>query len=867
MNKVNLKATILIPLGVSLCILLGTFFFSIYTRETNELSEHVERELLTVDRLFEKQVDSEVELLKALIELLEKDISLQYAWSAKDRKELLRLTLPTMKNFHDKHNITHFYFHDINRVNFLRVHKPEKHGDIIDRYTMKKTQETGQTTVGFELGTLGTFTLRIVSPWKINGKVIGYIELGEEIDHFIGKLHKILDLNIVVSIYKKYLNREKWAEGMDLLGHKGNWDQLPDAVIISKTFEEIPTGLGSLLSEGAHDYMERTDDFELIVEGKKNQVGVIPLFDTENHEVGDIVVLYDVTAELAETKNSILIVFSIIVLVGVVLFVLFSIILGRVEKELEKHRKHLHDMVEKRTAELARSEERYRSLVENTNLGISLIDTDRNILMVNAAHAKLLNKTPDDVIGKKCFTEFENQDVPCKNCPGTKAMLTKLPQETETESILKDGTRIPILKRAYPIFDPSKKPTGFIEVVEDITERKKTEEEKQKLQVQLFQSQKMESVGRLAGGIAHDFNNILCAINGYAELALMELDKDDPSRKDFSAILTAGKKAARLTQQLLAFSRKQIINQEILNLNTTIENIQQMLKKLIGEGIEIEIFTNDQLWNIKSDHSQLEQVIMNLAVNASDAMPMGGKLTIETENVVIEEGYALEHYEVNPGEYVLFAFSDTGCGFTEEEKGQIFEPFFTTKEKGKGTGLGLATVYGIIKQNNGFINVYSEPGEGTTFKLYLPRTEEEVPIIEEKQSEGIPRGSETILLVEDEKEVRDVIVKMLSKLGYLVLEAEEGEDALNICKKYHGDVHLLLTDVVMPKMSGSELATQVKGCCPKTRVLYMSGYTENAIVHHGVLENGVNFIKKPITNKSLAQAVRKALDKDKPKHK
>ncbi|MCK5193602.1 MAG: response regulator, partial [Desulfobulbaceae bacterium] len=325
----------------------------------------------------------------------------------------------------------------------------------------------------------------------------------------------------------------------------------------------------------------------------------------------------------------------------------------------------------------------------------------------------------------------------------------------------------------------------------------------------------------------------------------------------------SGQRAARLTQQLLAFSRKQIIRQELLDLNREVDDTRKMLGRLLGEDIEIEINHGKDLWPIKADRSQLEQVVLNLAVNARDAMPSGGMLTIETANVSLDEAYMKTHYNITPGDYVMLAVSDNGQGMDEETRENIFDPFFTTKEKGKGTGLGLATIYGITKQNNGEIEVYSELGQGTTFKIYLPRADEPIEKIKDVLSvEDISdnRGTETIMLVEDDETVRKMCVYILKDCGYTVLEAENGEDALQVYSRFQGKVDLLLTDVVMPKMNGPDLSEKMQELCPEIKVLFMSGYTGNAIVKHGILADSVNFIHKPVTPKSLSLAVRKILD-------
>ncbi|HYV12778.1 MAG TPA: ATP-binding protein [Pyrinomonadaceae bacterium] len=379
---------------------------------------------------------------------------------------------------------------------------------------------------------------------------------------------------------------------------------------------------------------------------------------------------------------------------------------------------------------------------------------------------------------------------------------------------------------------------------------------------QLLQSQKLEAVGRLAGGISHDFNNLLTVILGYSDIMKRNLQEGHPLRRNVEEIVRASERAASLTRQLLAFSRKQVMQPKVFDLNTVISDLEKMLRRMIGEDVELRVNLQDELDHIKADPVQLEQVIMNLVVNARDAMPRGGKLSIETSNVYLDEAYAREHVSVVPGDYVMLAISDTGCGMSEETRRHIFEPFFTTKEQGKGTGLGLSMVYGIVRQSGGNIWVYSEVGRGTTFKVYFPRVTAHAE--EHKRISGAldgPRGSETILLVEDAELVRNLARQVLETAGYRVLEAANAEAAIDLCEKINGDrIDLLLTDVVMPGMSGNEMSRILVAKQPGMPVLYMSGYTDEAIVQHGVLEAGINFLQKPFTPGALASKVREVLD-------
>jgi signal transduction histidine kinase/CheY-like chemotaxis protein len=382
------------------------------------------------------------------------------------------------------------------------------------------------------------------------------------------------------------------------------------------------------------------------------------------------------------------------------------------------------------------------------------------------------------------------------------------------------------------------------------------------LEEQLRQSQKLEAIGRLAGGIAHDFNNILTAIMGYSALLQAGLGERDPLRLEVEEIKKAVRRASSLIQQLLAFSRRQVLQLKVLDLNAVVMNIQQLLQRLIGEDIELVILPAPALRHVKADPGQIEQVLMNLALNARDAMPKGGKLTIETANVTVDEAFARRHL-ISPGPYAMLSVTDTGLGMDADIQAHIFEPFFTTKEPGKGTGLGLATVYGIVKQSGGNVFVYSEPGRGATCKIYLPRVDEPLTALEAAKPIIEPvSGTETILLVEDEESVRELVSKVLQRNGYTILEARHGEEAVDLCTKFEGDIHLLVTDVVMPRMSGREVAETLQPTRPTMKVLYLSGYTDDEVVRHGVLESMTAFLQKPFTPDALARKVRDVLDAD-----
>jgi signal transduction histidine kinase/ActR/RegA family two-component response regulator len=424
-----------------------------------------------------------------------------------------------------------------------------------------------------------------------------------------------------------------------------------------------------------------------------------------------------------------------------------------------------------------------------------------------------------------------------------------------------------IYRRAQEIQEANHQLRKFQEELESRVEARTAElqranEALRRSEEQLRQAQKLEAVGRLAGGIAHDFNNLLSVVLSYSDMLLNEVDASSPLYADLQEILRAGQRAADLTRQMLAFSRQQVLDPKILDLSDLVANLSKMLMRVLGEDIELKTVLAPGLGMVKADRGQMEQVLMNLIVNARDAMPNGGRLTIETANVDLDEAYAREHAGVAPGPHVMIAVSDTGIGMDKATQERIFEPFFTTKEKGKGTGLGLSTVFGIVKQSGGSVWLYSEPGGGATFKIYLPRREEG----KADQTRSAPppsaqaRGAETILLVEDEDQVRAVAKGILSRAGYRVLEASNPGEAIALCEQHPAEIHLLLTDVVMPRMNGRQLAARVALLRPAAKVVFMSGYTDDAILHNGVLDAGVSFIQKPFTPDSLNRKVREVLD-------
>ncbi|MBI5343577.1 MAG: PAS domain S-box protein [Deltaproteobacteria bacterium] len=513
----------------------------------------------------------------------------------------------------------------------------------------------------------------------------------------------------------------------------------------------------------------------------------------------------------------------------------------------------------KAAEELRIAYDKLQSLVEASPVPVVALTNDGIVTMWNPAAERVFGWAGEEALGRLLPI------IPEEKQEEFQKLRERVIRENGFSGVevcrqRKDGTLVDIRLSTAPMRDAQGNAVGMVGIFEDVTESRRMEKALRDSEEQLRQSQKIEAIGRLAGGVAHDFNNLLTAIRGYSDLLLHRLDAGSPLRRDVEEIQKAGERATSLTRQLLAFSRKQVLQPKVLDLNAIVANMNGMLRRLIGEDIDLVTALRPGLWSVKVDPGQIEQVIMNIVVNARDAMPKGGKLTVETSNTDLGDMYVQRHAIVKAGPYVMLAISDTGEGMSEAVKSRLFEPFFTTKEKGKGTGLGLSTVYGIVKQSGGYIWVYSEPGKGSTFKVYFPRVRGAADSKKEREKDPLPSGRESVLVVEDEEVVRSLVRDILKESGYTVLTASDGDEALKIGREHKGPIHLIVTDVVMPKMGGRQAAESLAPHLPGVKVLYMSGYTDDAIVHHGVLDPGIPFLQKPFTPESLLRKIREVLD-------
>ena len=541
----------------------------------------------------------------------------------------------------------------------------------------------------------------------------------------------------------------------------------------------------------------------------------------------------------------------------------------------EAERARLQQMVTQRTHELAEqlvfrekaleslkeSETLFKAVFTESPMGICLLDARTGrFLRANAMLARITGRTPEELAGTDWMSITHPDDIAVQS--DSLARLESGREKVlwlEKRYIKPDGSVVWVKLTAAPLPAFDKTAPRYLGMVEDVSAAKAAEQEKVQLEEQLRQSQKMEAAGSLAGGIAHDFNNMLSAILTYSDFLLKSINKDDPRRKDVEEIKTTGLRAAALTRQLLTFSRKQVLQPQILNINTTITMMRAMLHRLIGENIKLTTVTSKEPVLIKADPGYLEQVVLNLCVNARDAMPKGGKLIIEASVASIDVEYIHRHGTLQPGNYALLTVSDNGCGMTSETKEHIFEPFFTTKPRDKGTGLGLSTVHGIVKQSGGTILVYSEEGSGTVFKLYFPLSLGEAAVSKQQTGKKFSAVSGTVLVVDDDDQIKALARRTLSEDGLSVIVAASAEEALSLCKRHNKKIDLLLTDMVLPKMTGIELADQLKSAYPEIKIIYMSGYTDHSVLSDGMLAPDKSFIQKPFTLDLLTQKAREAL--------
>ncbi len=967
---------LLVPLAVVLLLLVGGFSLVLVSTYKNNLDQSSEQVLEGAsDELAEALVEQS-EALAALEEVFLRDAGLRDALKERDRERLLADYGDVFAQLRQDHGITHFYFHSPDRVNLLRVHKPEKHGDLIDRFTAREAERTGKTASGVELGPLGTFTLRVVRPVFDGGTLIGYLELGKEIEDILAGIHGKHDVELAVGIHKSALDRAKWEAGMKMLGREADWDHFPDDVLIYTSMPRFPSECEPYVDEASHTYDDVTAEAEF--DGKTWRVMTSPLEDDSGAEVGYLIVMNDISEAKAAFKRLIAVATGAVLVLLTALIGFLYVVLRRTDQGIWKQQEALRE-----------SEKKYRNLVNNTADLFYRTDMKGKIIFVSPSVHRLSGYTAEEAIGMKMAEEvyanlqeraiflskiqedgyienfeaqlkrkdgsiwwvssnahfFKDQDGNIKGVEGITRDITsqkkseKALKESEArlkkaQSVAKLGNweydistgkiwgseqafRIYGIERTSPylpldrveactpdtprvhqalvdLIQENKRydiefevqqegsgqtilihsiaelvyengmPAKVLGVIQDVTEQKKAEEERKDLEDQLQHAQKMEAIGMLAGGVAHDLNNILGGLVSYPELLLLQLPEDSPLRESILTIKKSGEKVAAIVQDLLTLARRGVVVNQVVNLNDVIADYLKSPEheklQSYHPGVHLETHLDQDILNILGSSTHVSKTVMNLVSNAAEAMPEGGNITLSTENRYIDRPIR-DYDDVKEGDYVVLTIADTGTGISPDDIGKIFEPFYTKKKMGRsGTGLGMAVVWGTVKDHNGYIDVQSTEGKGTTFTLYFPVTREKLPEDESDLAiESYSGNGESVLIVDDVEEQRQIASGMLIELGYSVVSVPSGEEAVEYLKT--NKVDLLLLDMIMdPGMDGLDTYKKILELHPVQKAIIASGFSETDRVKEVQSLGAGAYIGKPLLLEKIGLAVKEELE-------
>ncbi len=839
----RIKIVILVPFVVFICALVSGVSGGVFWLYEKEDASKKAQTLENIQGMFRRHIQYETNLIDGILHVVVREPRLEEAFLRRDRETLYEQSESIFNELKQRHQITHFYFTDTERVNFLRVHQPQRHGDRIGRHTTLMSQQTGHVASGVELGPLGTFTLRVVMPWRTNGKVIGYLEMGKEIDKIFSDLEDELEVEVFVFLYKTQLERDGWLTGMRMLDRLGSWTQFSDVVLANRSASDLPEGMVPNLIRALQRVTAGSD--ETMVEGKEFHLVHFPLVNTYGDAVGLVLAAEDL-GELHQFYSSFIrnvIITGIVV--GVLLVVMFWIYLGRIEGNLQRAEKGL-------LSEKLLSEEYINSLP-----GLFYVFDEQRFVRWNREWNRITGYN-DEELGSRYGTDFfEGED---RRLIGERMrkVFREGTAEVEAELVTKDGRRLP-----YYFTGLRKKMDGgdhLIGLGIDITELKQAEAEMDRLQRELQQVQKMEAVGQLTGGIAHDFNNILGIILGFAEIAYNQCISSGQTKtaRYLNNIHKAGNRAAALVSQMLAFSRKEggEYQYNVLQLVPLIKEDIKMLRSTLPTSIDIKTKFEDHLPEVLTDPTQLHQALMNLAINARDAMDGAGTLTIclgWTREMGTE--CSICHQQVQ-GDWVELSVSDTGTGIEPEIIEHIFNPFFTTKEVGKGTGMGLAVILGIIRRHGGHVLVESQPGSGTTFRLLFPgRRGEHRNGGEAQMSKELPKGyGELVLVVDDEPDLGEFIGGLLEHYGYRAKVLTSSKKALELFKEKPNEFALVITDQTMPGITGTVLVKGLREVRPDIPVVLNTGFSED-IDAEAAARMGIRYLEKPVGAESLIQVV------------
>ena len=885
----HLRRSILLPLLFALAVLLAASVASLLAIQRLNIRSDINSKIKEVENLFPALLEVETNLLSAQIDFLKEENVLQDLWITKDREQMLQHTSPIFTAIKAKYNVTHIYFIDLEQICFLRVHKPGRYGDFINRATMNAASRNMSPAGGIELGPLGTLTLRVVHPWFINGNHVGYIEIGKEIHHITPIMKRSLDVDLVFTIHKAELKRADWENGMQMLGRQADWDLFHSSVIIDATVENIPKEIGARLGLTHREYAE--DIIQFTNDDVKLRARFLPLLDVAARDIGEIIVLLDVSDKISGLTTITLYVLSFYLLLGLLLFIFMYFLLGvtekklksfqdnliseinertQAEKELKVHRDKLELLVQERTEELndslvklkkeaderelaeqalRLSEAQFRGVFEDSALGITISDVNGHIITCNPAYQKMLGYRQEE-LREMTFSALTYSEDIQKHMGLYEELLagTRDFFQAEKRYVSKDGKVIWGQLTVSLVRDQDQKPLFVIGLIEDIGEKKALENER-------IKASKLESIGILAGGIAHDFNNLLTAIIGNITLAKKHLDPDHTAVKRLNEAEKAVIRTRDLTQQLLTFSKGGDPVKRAVPITDIIKD--SAIFALRGSNVKCEFDIPAGLWRTKVDAGQFSQVIQNLTINAGHAMPEGGSITITAHNETVSDADGLP---VSSGQYIKISVADQGTGIAEDVIPRIFDPYFTTKSE--GSGLGLSIVHSIIKNHDGHIQVESEPGEGTVFHIYLPA------VVRKKKTQEILidrifTGSGKLLFMDDEEMIRDFAAELLNELGYTVALARDGEEAIRLYKAAQESgtpFSAVLMDITIPGgMGGKEAIKEILKLDADAKVIVSSGYAKDPIMSNYRRYGFSGVVPKPYNIEELSQELHRVL--------
>lgn len=845
----GIKTRILAPLAISLIGLLGIFLIHSFTHEQHELEEKSEELTEAAMEYFNDQLRSEADLMSAVIEFLVKDPSLASTMIKRDRETARKSTAKVFARLKNEHQITHFYLHTPDRRVFHRAHAPESHGDLINRNTLLQAEKTGAPSYGIELGHFGHFTLRVVHPWIVDGALIGYIELGEEVEHILENMAGILDVDLVVTVEKRLLDKKTWEDGMRILGREADWGALSSSVVVGHTMGQAAFGLGERLARLGPDFLvknypDRHPEQDIYLDNRRYDVSITPIRDASGKIAARLIVLWDKTDFMLNLRRSLLAIAGACVVVGGALLALFYTLLDRIERRLKESYESLRIASEKHA--------RLATAIEQADEIVMITNPDGLIEYVNPAFERVTGYARDEVLGKTpaIVKSGEHDDDFYRNMW---QMIKRGDVWSErVTNRKKDGGLIELVATISPVLCPNGNIINYVCLQRDITKERRMER-------QMMQSQKMQAIGTLAGGIAHDFNNILTSIMGYAELTVGELDDTRTARRNLMEIQKASVRAKELIKQILVFSRDGDHEMGAARMSDIVEESLKLLRATLPRTIEI----RHNIWKdgdvVMANETQITQVIMNLCSNAEYAMREGGGvLDVSLKPFEVDEEFAATHNVLSPGPHLQLIVSDTGAGMSKNTIERIFDPFYTTKNVGEGTGLGLSVAHGIVTAHKGAITVYSEPGRGSTFNVYLPTVG---AVSGEKTPINIvpPHGEGRILCVDDEESIAGMMERLLSSLGYEVETTTEAMEALEKFKNAPDYYDIIITDQTMPKLTGVELTKEVLSLRPDMPVILFTGFS-HSVDEKTAREAGVrDFVMKPVSKRVLADVISRAL--------